>query len=94
MSIYYAQLCSAILSQDPLPSLNRAFQQKNVRVRGIKRIKEEKPDAAFVVRMEYRSKQHLDKADVTTCFDLQLGSKGVVRGKTPSPSLASQVPVP
>ncbi|XP_075489666.1 uncharacterized protein LOC142528501 [Primulina tabacum] len=63
-SDYYAQLRSTLLSQDPLPTLNRAFQQvaQDERVRGITRITEEKPDAVgFAVKMEPRSKPRLDK---------------------------------
>ncbi|XP_075503996.1 uncharacterized protein LOC142541332 [Primulina tabacum] len=56
--------CGKCTCQDPLPTLNRAFQQiaQDERVRGITRITEEKPDAVgFAVRMEPRSKPRLDK---------------------------------
>ncbi|XP_062080820.1 uncharacterized protein LOC133785617 [Humulus lupulus] len=87
-SEYYALLRSTLLSQDPLPSLHRAFQQisQDERVRGITRITEEKLDfVSFVVRMDNKSKQRMDKAeraalicsychksghDIATCFDL------------------------
>ncbi|XP_062076002.1 uncharacterized protein LOC133780145 [Humulus lupulus] len=64
-SEYYAQLQSTLLSQDPLPSLNRAFQQISQEewVRGITRITEEKPDVlGFAVRIDNKSKQRMDKA--------------------------------
>ncbi|KAJ8628129.1 hypothetical protein MRB53_021436 [Persea americana] len=65
-SKYYAQLRSTILSQDPLPSLNRVFQQiaQDERVRGITRITEEKPEVVgFAVRMANRTQPRLDRAE-------------------------------
>ncbi|XP_021746631.1 uncharacterized protein LOC110712474 [Chenopodium quinoa] len=54
-SEYYAPLRSTLLSQEPLPTLNRAFQQisQDERVRGISRAKEEPPSSlvlGFAVR--------------------------------------------
>ncbi|KAJ8647724.1 hypothetical protein MRB53_000747 [Persea americana] len=63
---YYAQLRSTILSQDPLPSLNRVFQQiaQDERVRGITRITEEKPEVVgFAVRIANRTQPRLDRAE-------------------------------
>ncbi|XP_075489647.1 uncharacterized protein LOC142528484 [Primulina tabacum] len=65
-SDYYAQLRTTLLSQDPLPTLNRAFQQiaQDERVRGITHSTEEKPDAVgFAVRMDTRFKPRLDKTE-------------------------------
>ncbi|XP_021757931.1 uncharacterized protein LOC110722967 [Chenopodium quinoa] len=65
-SDYYAALRSTLLSQDPLPSLNRAFQTiaQEERVRGIAHIKEETPEVAgFAVRMENNSKPRLSRAE-------------------------------
>ncbi|KAJ8628127.1 hypothetical protein MRB53_021434 [Persea americana] len=65
-SEYYAQLRSTILSQDPLPSLNRVFQQiaQDERVRGITRITKEKPEVVgFAVRMANRTQPRLDRAE-------------------------------
>ncbi|XP_062082944.1 uncharacterized protein LOC133789197 [Humulus lupulus] len=81
----YAELRSTLLSQDPLPSLNQAFQQisQDERVCGITRIHEEKLDVVgFVVRTDNPSKPRVDKATLTcshchktghdkaTCFDI------------------------
>ncbi|XP_021746757.1 uncharacterized protein LOC110712595 [Chenopodium quinoa] len=65
-SEYYATLRSTLLSQDPLPTLNRAFQTiaQEKRVRGIANIKEEPPEVAgFAVRMEPNTKPRLSRAE-------------------------------
>ncbi|KAJ8634413.1 hypothetical protein MRB53_027749 [Persea americana] len=65
-SEYYAHLRSTILSQDPLPSLNRVFQQiaQDERVRGITRITEEKPEVVgFAVGLANRTQQRLDRKE-------------------------------
>lgn len=52
-SEYYGQLQSSILTQDPLPSLNRAYQLviQDERVGTLSSIKDEKPETfGFVVR--------------------------------------------
>lgn len=84
-SEYYAPIRSTLLSQDPLPSLNRAFQQvvQEERVRGIAQLKDEKPEAVgFAVRTDVRGRGRIDKSslacthchktghDVTTCFEV------------------------
>ncbi|KAK9669413.1 hypothetical protein RND81_13G127800 [Saponaria officinalis] len=84
-SDYYGQLCSTLLSQDPLPSLNRAFQQavQEERVRGISSSKDEKPNVlGFAIRTEGCGRGRVDRStrtctyckksghDVTTCFEL------------------------
>lgn len=84
-SEYYAPIRSTLLSQDPLPSLNRAFQQvvQEERVRGIAQLKDEKPEAVgFTVRTDVRGRGRIDKSslacthchktghDVTTCFEV------------------------
>ncbi|XP_021717245.1 uncharacterized protein LOC110685089 [Chenopodium quinoa] len=65
-SYFYAALRSTLLSQDPLPSLNRAYQTiaQEERVRGIASHKEEPPEAvSFAVRMENNSKPRLSRAE-------------------------------
>lgn len=65
----YAATRSTLLSQDPLPSINRAYQtiSQEERVRGITRIKEAKPEVTgFAVRMEPKLKPRLDKIDKAT----------------------------
>lgn len=51
--VYYAQIRSNILAQDPLPSLNKAYQQvlQEELVRGFDRVKDKPPNAVgFAVR--------------------------------------------
>ncbi|KAJ8626232.1 hypothetical protein MRB53_019539 [Persea americana] len=82
---YYAPIRSTLLSQDPFPSLNRAFQQvvQEERVRGIAKLKDEKPEAVgFAVRTDVRGRARINKSslacthcyktghDVTTCFEV------------------------
>ena len=65
-SDYYTSLRSNLLSHDPLPSLNRAYQQisQKERVRGISQVRDEKPEVAgFAVRMENRAKPRLSRAE-------------------------------
>ena len=68
-SPYYAQIRSTLLSQEPLPSLNRAYQQviQEERVRGIVQKQEEKqtkPEiSGFVVRTAGRGRGRGDRVD-------------------------------
>ncbi|XP_021756883.1 uncharacterized protein LOC110721955 [Chenopodium quinoa] len=65
-SDFYAALRSTLLSQDPLPSLNRAFQTiaQEERVRGIANHKEEPPEVVgFAARMENKPKPRLSRAE-------------------------------
>ncbi|XP_048496206.1 uncharacterized protein LOC125495508 [Beta vulgaris subsp. vulgaris] len=57
-SDYYGTIRSSILSHDPLPTLNKAYQQisQEERVRGFTRLKDEKPDVlGFAVRTDSRA---------------------------------------
>lgn len=63
---YYSTVRSNILSQDPLPSLNKAYQQvsQDERVRGISQVRDEKPEVAgFAVRMGSKPKPRLSRAE-------------------------------
>ncbi|KAJ9549184.1 hypothetical protein OSB04_021727 [Centaurea solstitialis] len=63
---FYGQVRSTMLSQDPFPSLNRAFQQicQEERVREISRIKDEQPEVVgFAVRTGASGKGRFDKVD-------------------------------
>ncbi|XP_073045313.1 uncharacterized protein [Primulina eburnea] len=65
-SEYYAQLRSTLLSQDPLPSLDRAYQQitQEERVRGITHARESPPEVVgFAIRSEGRSRMKSEKID-------------------------------
>lgn len=65
-SEYYTQLRSALLSQEPLPSLDRAYQQvtQEERIRGITRAKESPPEVVgFAIRPEGRGRGRQEKVD-------------------------------
>ncbi|XP_062077973.1 uncharacterized protein LOC133782654 [Humulus lupulus] len=65
-SDYYAPLRTTLLSQEPLPSLDRAYQQiaQEERVRGITHARESLPEVVgFAVRPERRSRAKPDKID-------------------------------
>ncbi|XP_075501997.1 uncharacterized protein LOC142540031 isoform X2 [Primulina tabacum] len=65
-SDYYAQLRTTLLSQEPLPSLDRAYQQitREERVRGITRTRESPPEVVgFAIRLERRGRAKPEKID-------------------------------
>lgn len=65
-SDYYAPLRTTLLSQEPLPSLDRAYQQiaQEERVHGITHARESLPEVVgFAFCPEGRSRTKLDKVD-------------------------------
>ncbi|CAH9085523.1 unnamed protein product [Cuscuta epithymum] len=63
---FYGQVRSQLLTQTPLPTLNRAYQQvtQEERVRGITQVKDDKPNVVgFAARPEGRGKGKMAKPD-------------------------------